>query len=290
MADAPPLRHESWTAPVMGSMLSVHVRGAVPGADVDGAGRAAHDARWVRVDVAVSRLVTELRRLEGMFSTFLPGSEVSRHARGELAAAALSPEVTEVLGLAAVLEAETDGAFAAHRPGPDGSRVSDPTGLVKGWAVERVAAAFDDELASDAARPDGEGPGSARRDPALDLDRYVGIGGDLDLRVARPEQPAWRVGVADPARPGEVLATLGVRDGAVATSGTAERGTHLWDPRTGGAADAGLASVTVVGRSLAWADAIATALFVAGEAAVPRWTRRGYRVLTVRADGTLTRW
>jgi len=54
-----------------------------------------------------------------------------------------------------------------------------------------------------------------------------------------------------------------VRDGAVATSGMAERGTHIVDPRTGGGA-AGVASATVVASSLAHADVWATAAVVAG--------------------------
>ena len=270
------LPRRAFVAQIMGLPMSIHVRGPL--------------AREAAVEWAVDAAFDELRADDAMFSTWQRDSPVSRIRDGRDSLVDAHPRIRRVAALCELAGQRTGGAFSAWLPDPYRTVRFDPTGLVKGWAVERVAAAFDDELASDAARPDGEGPGSARRDPALDLDRYVGLGGDLDLRVARPEQPAWRVGVADPARPGEVLATLGVRDGAVATSGTAERGTHLWDPRTGGAADAGLASVTVVGRSLAWADAIATALFVAGEAAVPRWTRRGYRVLTVRADGTLTRW
>lgn len=307
--ERPGLRHESWTEPLMGSVLSVHVRGDRPSSPGGGALAAAHDELWAGADRAVGRLVAELRRLEELFSVFRPESEVSRYARGELPDRDLSPEVREVFALAAHLERETGGAFAARRPDRRGGWLPDPTGLVKGWAVERAAAAWDAEMAALAGRlleasaawseapggragstlePPPRAPGVVP--PALTLDRYVGVGGDLDLRVAHPARPAWRVGVADPARPGELLTTLHVRDAAVATSGTAERGAHLWDPRTGEVADAGLAAVTVVGRSLAWADALATALFVAGEGAVPAWTARGYRALTVRLDGTLTRW
>ena len=72
--------------------------------------------------------------------------------------------------------------------------------------------------------------------------------------------------------------------GAIATSGTAERGKHIWDPRTETAADSFL-SVTVVGPQLMWADAYATTVFVMGEDGLD-WIRQfdGYNVLPVREN------
>jgi thiamine biosynthesis lipoprotein len=58
---------------------------------------------------------------------------------------------------------------------------------------------------------------------------------------------------------------LRVRDVAVATSGLYERGGHIVDPRTG-LVPTGLRSVTVIGPTLAFADAYATAAFAMGEA------------------------
>jgi thiamine biosynthesis lipoprotein len=77
--------------------------------------------------------------------------------------------------------------------------------------------------------------------------------------------------------------------GAVATSGTAHRGNHLVDARTG-RPPASVASVTVVAASLIWADIDATAAFVQGQQAA-RWlqTRPGRTGLVVWADGSTTR-
>ena len=88
-----------------------------------------------------------------------------------------------------------------------------------------------------------------------------------------------------PLQPGEVVATLAVDDGAVATSGTAERGRHLWDGRTGESAT-GLASLTVTGPHLSWADALATAAFAMGHDGLA-WVSRfdGYNALAVDLDG-----
>ena len=75
--------------------------------------------------------------------------------------------------------------------------------------------------------------------------------------------------------------------GAVATSGTARRGAHILDARTG-RPPTGVASVTVIGPSLTAADIDATAAFALGPDAV-RWLRsRGHSALVVHADGTTT--
>jgi thiamine biosynthesis lipoprotein len=73
----------------------------------------------------------------------------------------------------------------------------------------------------------------------------------------------------------------------VATSGTSERGAHIWDGR-GGRPTGDLLAITVVGPSLAWADAFATAAFALG-ADGPRWVTEfdGYAAIAVDRDGTV---
>jgi len=72
-----------------------------------------------------------------------------------------------------------------------------------------------------------------------------------------------------------------IMTGAVATSGTAERGAHIWDPRVGNGAKSFL-SVTVTGPSLMWADAFATSIFVMG-ATGEQWLQQfdGYSMMSV---------
>ena len=76
---------------------------------------------------------------------------------------------------------------------------------------------------------------------------------------------------------------------ATATSGVGARGLHVWDGRDGTRATA-FASLTVVGPSLAWADAFATAAFARGHDGLG-WLARfdGYVGFAVRHDGTLVR-
>jgi thiamine biosynthesis lipoprotein len=158
----------------------------------------------------------------------------------------------------------TGGSFSALWNG-----TLDPTGLVKGWAIERAS-----QLLRDC--------GS--------LNHAVNGGGDMQLAgEAEPGRRPWRVGITDPQNGSRVITVLTARDSAVATSGTAERGAHIVDPLTGRAAT-GLASASVVGPSLTFADAYATAAFVMGESAV-RWIEGvlDYETLLVEADGELSR-
>lgn len=83
--------------------------------------------------------------------------------------------------------------------------------------------------------------------------------------------PGWPVGIGDPSRPGRRLAELDLCDQALGTSGAGtqffesngRRYGHLLDPRTGWPAEGAL-SATVVTRSAADADALATAAYIMG--------------------------
>ena len=191
-----------------------------------------------------------LRRVDRLFSTYRPDSEVCRLDRGELAVGDADPLVREVLERCERLRIETGGYFDARASGR-----LDPSGLVKGWAVDRAAALL-------------EARGARRF--------CVSAGGDLVVRGG-----PWRVGVRHPRRRRRLAAALTVSDAAVATSGAYERGQHVLDPHTRRPAR-GARSVTVVGPDLGTADAYATAAFAMG-AAGPAWTAGfdGYEAMTV---------
>jgi thiamine biosynthesis lipoprotein len=208
----------------------------------------------------VADVIGWLHWVDATFSTYRTDSEISRIGRGELTPAGAAPEVRLILDRCAELSEQTDGYFSAF---PAGSL--DPSGLVKGWAIEQAS---DRLLAAGA------------------VNHSVNGGGDVQCAgEAAPGRP-WRIGVADPADRSRILAVVAGRDLAVATSGSAERGAHLLDPHTG-APPTGLASVTVAGSRLATADAYATAAYAMGPAA-PAWLARlaGYRSFVVRADGS----
>jgi FAD:protein FMN transferase len=238
---------------IMGMPISLALRGRHTG---DAAARLA----WAGV-------LAVLREVDRVFSTYRDDSDVSRLGRGEIGLEECAPEVAEVLALGAAAGRDSSGAFGVWLPGPDGRPVLDPSGVVKGWAADRAAAPLR-ELA--------------------DTDFCLSAGGDLTCRTLDPGGTPWRIGVEDPADPRRVLAVVPVFTGAVATSGTAHRGRHLVDARTG-RPPAGVASVTVVAGSLTWADIDATAAYAQGRDAA-RWleTRPGRSGLVVWDDGTTT--
>jgi thiamine biosynthesis lipoprotein len=214
--------------------------------------------------VAWERCVAELTEVDLVFSTYREDSFVSRLGRGEIDLAACPAEVPEVLALGERARVESGGAFDVRRPGPDGVPTLDPSGVVKGWAVQRASAHL-------VALPD--------------TDVCLSAGGDLVCHVADDARPAWRIGIENPSAPLQLLATVEVRRGAVATSGTAHRGEHITDARTGDVPGS-LASVTVLADDLTWADIDATAAYAMGDDALT-WLRDrpGRRGVVVRRDG-----
>ena len=207
---------------------------------------------------AVDAAVAWFHEVDRTFSTYSAESDISRLDRGELSVGECSSEVREVLGLCAEVERWSGGHFDILYRGR-----LDPSGLVKGWSVERAA-------------------GMLQAAGARNF--FVGAGGDVVTRGRPAPGRRWRVGVRHPELSGQVAAVLETGDLAVATSGTYERGEHIVDPRNG-RAPAGLLSMTVAGPSLTYADAFATAAYVMGEEGL-RWVAgiHGYEALGVTRD------
>jgi len=202
-----------------------------------------------------------LDEIEQRFSTYLPDSEISRISRGELDVAQAHPDVRAVLDACARLKHESRGAFDVWRDGR-----LDPAGYVKGWAADRAA---------DVLRAAGA------------MNFAVNIGGDIVFAGERAPGQPWRIGVRHPDDAQRVMLVLGVRDGAVATSGLYERGDHVTDARNGTVADA-WRSLTVVAADLTTADSLATAALARGTDG-PQWAaaRLGCDVAALDASGRL---
>jgi thiamine biosynthesis lipoprotein len=219
---------------VMGMPISIHLRG--------------EHADTSEGERSVARAFAVLRSMDAIFSTYRDDSDLMRLRRQEVEVGEVDPLVVEALRIGEHAERVTVGAFSTLLPTGEGDLAFDPTGLVKGWAVDRAAEALS---------------GLARTSAC------VNAGGDLRI-VAAPDLPLegagsvpWRVGIEDPRDRTQIATTLSLARGAVATSGTAARGAHLYDPRSGEMVGRS-GSVTVVGPELLWADIWATALFVGG--------------------------
>ena len=192
--------------------------------------------------------------VDAMFSTWRADSEIARLAAGTLTLTQASTEVRTVLARCEEAKRRSGGAFdctyATHpavEPAP-GRCAIDPSGFVKGWAVERAAALLTERGVRTFS---------------------INAGGDIVTRGRPRPDRGWRIGIQHPEHRDRVAAVVEVEDAAVATSARYERGDHIIDPRTGHAATA-LRSVTVIGADLADVDADATAAMVLG-ADGPAW-------------------
>lgn len=224
-------------------------------------GLTATDAQRARIGGEIQRACDVLHRADEVFSTWREDSPVSRLRRGELAADDAPAEVAGVIA-GCTAARELSGGWFDPWAMPGGF---DPTGYVKGWAAQRALAVL--------AATDGISGA------------MVNAAGDIASFGRMPAGEPFRIGIADPAVPRR-LAEIVELTGAVATSGSYERGPHLIDPRSGAPA-ARAASASVTGPDLGLADALATGLAVAGAdglAFVAAIT--GYAGLTIDFDGT----
>ncbi len=232
--------------PVMGTVVSFHVF----------AGRCRRD----KTEAAVDEACRELHRLEAIFSTWVADSPMSRLRAGRIGLDQLPPEIPAVLDLCRRAKDLSGGWFDPWAM-PGGV---DPTGLVKGWAVEQAIGIL---------REAGVGAALANG------------GGDIALFGHPPDAPNWRVGVRHPWRSNAFACVLEVSS-AIATSGPYERGLHLIDPHDGSRAQRS-ASATVIGPSLALADALATAVAVGAREALRVISGlEGYGAYWIGPDGS----
>ena len=161
------------------------------------------------------------------FSPYLETSEVCRLNAGAIGRSEVSIQFEEVLLLCERTKAETGGYFDVARDG-----LIDPSGLVKGWAIEKASALL-----------------SARGF----TNYFVEAGGDVQAVGLNSDGQPWQVGVRNPFKRDELVKVLAISDRGVATSGSAIRGQHIFDPHSTASTNA-FVSLTVIGPSIYEAD------------------------------------
>ena len=172
------------------------------------------------------------------FSPYKHESELMQINRGELTESEWSDDMKTIFALAHEAKQKTDGYFDIQKP--DGS--FDPSGIVKGWAIENAAAI----IAS-----------------AGFKNFYVDAGGDIQTSGVNEQGKPWSVGIKNPWNEHEIVKAIAADHAAIATSGTYIRGLHIYNPKTGAPAD-DIVSITVVGDHICDVDLIATAAFAMG--------------------------
>lgn len=187
----------------------------------------------------IKKITVYLNHIDEHFSPFKKMSLVSKFQRRELTLPEFTTEFQEVYNIAESATSETKAYFDAHVKG-----VYDPTGLVKGWAIEKAFYSFLHPLVS------------------KHLVQAVAINGagDMQFEVESETDFKWQIGIEDPLDPSKTLAVFQMPTGAIATSGTSKRGEHII--RTGSGEE--LIQASIIAPSLIQADIYATAAISAG--------------------------
>ena len=155
-------------------------------------------------DQDVLAVASWFAEVDQRFSPYLETSEVCRLNAGAIGRKDVSRQLEDVLLLCEQTKVETGGYFDIERHG----RI-DPSGLVKGWAIEQASALL-----------------SAR---GL-ANHFVEAGGDVQAVGLNSEGQPWRVGIRNPFKRDEVVKVLAISDQGMATSGTAIRGAAYLQP------------------------------------------------------------
>lgn len=187
---------------------------------------------------ALGAAEAELLRIDDVYSTFKPDSLISQYRDGRLTQADLPPDVQEVIAACAAIARDSHGFFD-----PWSARGGfDPSGYVKGWGAQRAARILADHGFTNVS---------------------VNAAGDVACLGESAPGQAWRMGIADPRDPQQIVHVVPVTNQVIATSGRYEQGDHIVTP-AGRAADGEATSATIIAADGGTADAYATALLLAG--------------------------
>jgi len=219
---------------------------------------------------AMVRATEQLHGADETFSLYKPESPLSRLARGETSVDELDPVVEFVWDECEKWEVATGGWFKAFTP----QHTFDPSGFVKTWAAS---------LAAEQLRAVGI------------VDFTINAGGDVVINDGVTDHIDWCVGIGKPVSIASsdagvltVFDLQGTEFRAVATSGSVERGDHIWNPMNPEDHQRDLLQVSVIATDLVKADVWATAAFAEGVRSVDRLNREpGIEALYVMRDGSL---
>lgn len=187
----------------------------------------------------IKKVFDFFRRIDQTYSPYIETSNVGKINRGELDAADYSDELKEILVIADQTKQETKGYFDVWHNG-----TFDPSGIVKGWAIQKAAAMLD----------------------SFTQNYYLEAGGDIQVRGVSGHKQPWRIGIRNPFERTENIAVVALDNAAIATSGTAIRGQHIYNSH--GQAPTGTVSLSVIGGRIVDADRYATAAFAMGLAGI----------------------
>lgn len=195
------------------------------------------------VDLHVTAEVFEeifnyLVSVDERFSVYKKTSEITLFNEGKIAKKDLSKDMKTVLDLSEQTKNETNGFFDIMYDGK-----IDPSGLVKGLAIYNSSLML-------------------RKKGFKNF--YVEIAGDIEIAGFNNEGKKWAIGIRNPFNKEENVKVVYLSDKGIATSGTYERGEHIYNPKEKNKATE-IISLTVIGPNIYEADRFATACFAMGK-------------------------
>lgn len=197
--------------------------------------------------------------IDKKFSPYKKSSQVSLFRDGKISSKALSEELEEIIKKCKHYEALTNGYFSAWASGK-----FDPSGFVKGWAINKASIAIKN----------------------FGYKTFcISAGGDILAKSS--SEKVWNIGIQNPSKKDQILGFLKAKNLAIATSGNYERGEHIYNPKDHKLVSE-LMAVTIVGKDVVEADVLATACFAAGNGFRNILTKnKGYDFLVVDSDSKI---
>ena len=181
------------------------------------------------------------REVDLRFSPYKEDSELSLVNKG-LKPKDWSGDMKLVMQLCEETRQVSGGYFNINRDG-----YIDPSGLVKGWAIDNAIKLLKTRGLSDF---------------------YIEAGGDIQAEGLNENREPWAVGIRNPFNIHEIVKVIKVSGLGVATSGPYIRGDHIYNPVNNYETPRGVVSLTVVGPNIFEADRFATAAFAMGKGGV----------------------
>nr|WP_239643260.1 FAD:protein FMN transferase [Oenococcus oeni] len=180
--------------------------------------------------------------VDHIFSPFRTNSELTLYNHRKIEMTGTNLLFQEVFALSIWAKEMTQGLFSANFVGK-----YNPTGAVKGWAIEKAERI---QLA-----------------PLLSDPNFVAVnlngGGDMQFSSSDKHNWQWEIGIVNPFDNKKVISCFRMKNGAIATSGTSQRGEHLFNSSTGRAIpekNFNVISSSVIGSELTYSDIWATAI------------------------------
>lgn len=212
--------------------------------------------------VAIEGIFEFLKTVDDKYSPYKETSDVAKVNRGELVAADYDDELQTILNIAEQTKHETNGFFDVWHDG-----AFDPSGIVKGWAIAKAAQKMHEYTE----------------------DFYIEIAGDIQVSGRSLSGEDWKIGVRNPFDRTQNISVVALHNKAIATSGTAIRGQHIYNPKSQTALNDSLISLSVIATDIIDADRIATAAFAMGAEGIKFIEQlKGYEGYAVTKDHIVT--